>query len=98
MPVLLMGPHAAVMGVKFYTGTMFPQEYRNQMFVVRKGSWNRNKPNGFDVVTVKASADGKDAHDDALPDRLQPVERQLRLLGTARLRSADARRSIARQR
>ena len=56
-----MGPHAAAMGLKFYTGTMFPQEYRNQMFIVRKGSWNRNTPSGFDIVTVKAGADGKDA-------------------------------------
>ena len=61
MPVLLMGPHAAVMGVKFYTGKMFPAEYQNTMFVVRKGSWNRSKPNGFDVVNVRAGADGKSA-------------------------------------
>jgi glucose/arabinose dehydrogenase len=61
MPVLLMGPHTAVMGVKFYTGSMFPPEYRDQMFVARKGSWNRNKPSGFDVVTVKAGSDGKGA-------------------------------------
>jgi glucose/arabinose dehydrogenase len=61
MPVLLMGPHAAVMGVKFYTGKMFPAEYQNTMFVVRKGSWNRTKPNGFDVVNVRAGADGKGA-------------------------------------
>jgi len=61
MPVLLMGPHAAVMGVKFYTGKMFPAEYQNTMFVVRKGSWNRSKPNGFDVVNVRAGADGKGA-------------------------------------
>ena len=38
-----MGPHAAVMGVHFYTGSMFPAEYRNTMFVARKGSWNRTK-------------------------------------------------------
>lgn len=61
MPVLLTGPHAATMGVKFYTGTMFPQEYRNAMFVVRKGSWNRTKPSGFDVVMVKPDQDGKTA-------------------------------------
>ena len=43
-PVALMGPHAAVMGIKFYTGKMFPAEYQNTAFVVRKGSWNREKP------------------------------------------------------
>jgi glucose/arabinose dehydrogenase len=61
MPVLLTGAHAATMGVKFYTGKMFPKEYQNTMFVARKGSWNRTKPNGFDVVNVRVGADGKDA-------------------------------------
>jgi glucose/arabinose dehydrogenase len=60
-PVALMGPHAAVMGVQFYTGKMFPAEYRDTLFVVRKGSWNRTKPFGFDVVNIRASADGKNA-------------------------------------
>ncbi|MGH8700628.1 MAG: PQQ-dependent sugar dehydrogenase [Burkholderiales bacterium] len=60
-PVALMGPHAAAMGVQFYTGKMFPAEYRDTMFIVRKGSWNRTKPFGFDVVNVRASADGKNA-------------------------------------
>ncbi|HEX6157126.1 MAG TPA: PQQ-dependent sugar dehydrogenase [Burkholderiales bacterium] len=58
-PVLLMGPHAAVMGIKFYTGKMFPAEYQNSAFVVRKGSWNREKPFGFDVVNVRVGEDGK---------------------------------------
>ena len=59
LPVTTMGPHAAVMGVKFYTGDMFPQDYRNTMFIARKGSWNRTKKFGYDVVTVRAGADGR---------------------------------------
>jgi glucose/arabinose dehydrogenase len=58
-PVLLMGPHTAVMGIKFYTGKMFPAEYQNTAFIVRKGSWNREKPSGFDVVNVRVGEDGK---------------------------------------
>jgi glucose/arabinose dehydrogenase len=58
-PVALMGPHAAVMGLKFYTGKMFPAEYRNTMFIARKGSWNRAKPNGFDVVNMREGEGGK---------------------------------------
>ena len=58
-PVALMGPHAAAMGVKFYTGKMFPAEYQNTMFIARKGSWNREKPFGFDVVNVRVGEDGK---------------------------------------
>ena len=60
-PVTLMGPHAAVMGMKFYTGNMFPAEYKNAALVARKGSWNRNQKSGYDVVMVKAGADGKNA-------------------------------------
>jgi glucose/arabinose dehydrogenase len=59
MPQALMGPHAAVMGIKFYTGKMFPAEYQNIAFIARKGSWNRSKPNGFDVVTMHPGEGGK---------------------------------------
>jgi glucose/arabinose dehydrogenase len=58
-PMALMGPHAAVMGLKFYTGKMFPAEYQNTMFIARKGSWNRAKPNGFDVVNMREGEGGK---------------------------------------
>ena len=61
LPVTTMGPHAAVMGVIFYTGSMFPKEYQNTMFVARKGSWNRTVKIGFDVVNVRPAADGKSA-------------------------------------
>ena len=59
LPVQTMGGHAAVMGLHFYTGSMFPAEYRNAMFIARKGSWNRTKKNGFDVVTVTTDANGQ---------------------------------------
>lgn len=61
LPVTTMGPHAAAMGVIFYTGSMFPKEYQNTMFVARKGSWNRTVKLGFDVVNVRPSKDGKKA-------------------------------------
>ncbi|MDH4325775.1 MAG: PQQ-dependent sugar dehydrogenase [Betaproteobacteria bacterium] len=61
LPVTTMGPHAAAMGVMFYTGKMFPKEYQNTMFIARKGSWNRTVKFGFDVVNVRATPDGKNA-------------------------------------
>jgi len=61
MPVALLGPHAAALGMIFYTGNMFPAPYRGTIFVARKGSWNRNKLFGFDVANVKVGGDGKDA-------------------------------------
>jgi glucose/arabinose dehydrogenase len=59
MPVTLMGPHAAVLGMRFYTGNMFPAEYHNGMLVARHGSWNRTQKHGYDVVRVTAAADGR---------------------------------------
>ncbi len=61
MPVALMGPHAAALGMRFYTGDMFPKEYKNSIFVARHGSWNRSQLFGFDVANVRANADGKNA-------------------------------------
>jgi glucose/arabinose dehydrogenase len=61
LPVKTMGAHAANMGLHFYTGSMFPAEYKNAMFIARKGSWNRDQKNGYDVVVVHADADGKNA-------------------------------------
>ena len=61
LPVATMGAHVAVMGLHFYTGNMFPAEYKNAMFIARKGSWNRTKKSGYDVVMVKANADGTNA-------------------------------------
>jgi glucose/arabinose dehydrogenase len=61
LPVATMGPHAAALGVLFYTGNMFPAEYRNVALVARKGSWNRTRKFGYDVVAVRAGADGSGA-------------------------------------
>lgn len=60
-PAALMGPHSAAMGVTFYTGNMFPAEYRNTMFIARKGSWNRTVKYGYDVINVVPGADGNSA-------------------------------------
>ncbi len=61
LPVQTMGPHAAVLGLHFYTGNMFPAEYRNMLFVARKGSWNRTNKFGYDVVTVQTTPDGRNS-------------------------------------
>jgi glucose/arabinose dehydrogenase len=51
-PLLKLGPHVAAMGIRFYTGSMFPAEYKNRAFVALKGSWNRTQKTGFRVMTV----------------------------------------------
>jgi glucose/arabinose dehydrogenase len=57
-PVALMGAHTAALGLRFYTGRMFPAEYKNAIFVARHGSWNRTHKLGGDVVVVKLNPDG----------------------------------------
>src|SRR5688572_29879160 len=61
MPVVTLGAHAAALGMRFYTGKMFPSEYQDAILVARHGSWNKTERNGYDVVMVKASPDGKGA-------------------------------------
>jgi glucose/arabinose dehydrogenase len=57
-PVALLGPHSAALGMRFYTGRMFPAEYQNAIFIARHGSWNRTKKIGGDVVVAKLNKDG----------------------------------------
>ena len=57
-PVGLMGPHAASLGMRFYTGSMFPESYKNAIFVARHGSWNKSQKFGGDVAVVKLKKDG----------------------------------------
>jgi glucose/arabinose dehydrogenase len=45
-PARALGAHVAPLGMKFYTGRMFPQEFRNQIFIAEHGSWNRSKEAG----------------------------------------------------
>ena len=48
-PVLKLGPHVAPLGMKFYRGRMFPEKYRNAIFIAEHGSWNRSTPIGYRV-------------------------------------------------
>ena len=52
VPAQNLGPHTAPLGLKFYTGTMFPQQYTNQLFIAEHGSWNRSKKIGYRVTLV----------------------------------------------
>ena len=52
-PAAELGPHVAALGMRFYTGTMFPPEYRGRIFIAEHGSWNRSTPIGYRVTTVR---------------------------------------------
>ena len=52
-PAQKLGPHVAAIGMRFYTGKMFPAEYRNQIFMAEHGSWNRSTPLGYRVMMAR---------------------------------------------
>jgi glucose/arabinose dehydrogenase len=52
-PVQNLAPHVAALGMRFYTGTMFPEAYRHQVFIAEHGSWNRTAPIGYRVMLVR---------------------------------------------
>ncbi len=52
-PLLKLGPHIAPVGTRFYTGSLFPPEYKNRLFIAQKGSWNRSQKLGYRVMTVE---------------------------------------------
>ena len=61
-PVVKLGAHVAPLGMKFYTGSQFPAEYQNNIFIAEHGSWNRHKYQGARIDRVVVDADGKNAH------------------------------------
>jgi glucose/arabinose dehydrogenase len=56
LPEIELGPHVAALGMRFYTGTAFPAEYRDQIFIAEHGSWNRTTPIGYRISLVRQRA------------------------------------------
>ena len=52
-PAQELGPHVASLGMQFYTGSMFPKEYINHIFIAEHGSWNRSEPIGYRISVVR---------------------------------------------
>jgi glucose/arabinose dehydrogenase len=51
-PAAKLGAHVAPLGMRFYTGTMFPPEYRGNIFVAEHGSWNRSRKAGYRIKRI----------------------------------------------
>ena len=58
-PALAFEAHVAALGIDFYTGEMFPAEYRGDALVAQHGSWNRSEPIGYRIVRVRFSPAGQ---------------------------------------
>ena len=52
-PAQKLGPHVASLGMRFYSGKMFPADYRNQIFIAEHGSWNRSTKIGYRIALVR---------------------------------------------
>lgn len=64
-PALMYTAHSAGLQMAFYKGKQFPAQYRNDAFMVLRGSWNRNPPSGYEVVRIRFNAAGS-------PLRIEP--------------------------
>ncbi len=51
-PVWKYKAHIAPLGMRFYTGSQFPEQYRQQLFVAQHGSWNRSTPQGYQISLI----------------------------------------------
>jgi glucose/arabinose dehydrogenase len=60
-PAQKLAPHAAALGMTFYTGDMFPSEYKNNIIIAEHGSWNRSDEAGHtgNRVTMVTIEDNK---------------------------------------
>lgn len=62
-PAQKLGPHVAPLGLRFYTGAMFPPRYRGQIFIAEHGSWNRSRKIGYRVSLVRPQDGGAQAYE-----------------------------------
>lgn len=58
-PAQALGAHVAALGMRFYTGDMFPQQYRGDIFIAEHGSWNRSEKVGYRITRVKLDEQNK---------------------------------------
>jgi glucose/arabinose dehydrogenase len=67
-PVVNLGAHVAPLGMKFYTGDMFPAEYKNNILIAEHGSWNRAKYQGARIKRIIVGPDGKNPKSEIFAD------------------------------
>lgn len=58
-PAARLGAHVAALGMSFYDGEMFPDEYHGDLFIARHGSWNRSSKVGYDIVRIRFDEQGE---------------------------------------
>ena len=58
-PAVKLQAHGAGLGLAFYTGEMFPNEYVNRLFIAQHGSWDRTEKVGYRVLSVQVEPGGR---------------------------------------
>ncbi len=56
-PAKVLGAHVAALGMRFYTGTMFPNDYQGDILIAEHGSWNRSEKSGYRVMRARIDGD-----------------------------------------
>ncbi len=51
-PLVTIQAHSAALGLAFYSGNQFPQDYRGDLFVALHGSIYRSVPTGYKIVRI----------------------------------------------
>ncbi len=59
---LELPPHTAPLGMKFYTGEMFPSSYKNNILIPHHGSWNKSEPAGYYISFVELDGNSPKKH------------------------------------
>lgn len=71
-PAVKLPAHVAPLGMRFYTGDMFPAEYKNCAFICEHGSWNRSIPVGYRVSLVRFQGNKPVKYEPFIEGWLQP--------------------------
>ena len=58
-PAANLGAHVAAIGMRFYTGSQFPQAYRGNVIIAEHGSWNRSSKVGYRLSRVAVDGQGR---------------------------------------
>lgn len=61
-PAVRLGPHVAALGMRFYTGELFPSDFLGRIFIAEHGSWNRTDPIGYRVSLVRLDEGGAEEY------------------------------------
>jgi glucose/arabinose dehydrogenase len=72
-PVRELGAHVAALGMRFYTGAMFPAAYKHGIFIAEHGSWNSSVPVGYRVQLVREQANGTYSYENFATGWSQPT-------------------------